>query len=112
MPLREFKVKLHSPHVLLLRARDLRTLDHVDEAWEQLPAALAESRVVNGRRSLWQILELGRVMEAQRRHARGARRLKAKAAALIQCIAEHAAGIGLRVSFLDLPRVRALMSAD
>ena len=111
-PLREFRLKLYSPHVLLLRALALHALGRVDEAWEQLQAALAESRAVNGRWGLWQSLELGSALEAQRGHMGEAQRLRAEAAAVIQYIAEHATGSGLRESFLDLPRVRAIIDAD
>lgn len=111
-PLRKFRLKLYLPHVLFQRARALHALGRMDEAWQQLEAALAESRAVNGRWSLWQMLELASMMEAERGYSSAAQQLRAEAAEVIHYIAEHAAGSGLRESFLDLPRVRALLDTD
>jgi len=84
----------------------------VQEADQILAKARAEAETLGSRRILWRILVALSELEARRDNRAQAESLIEQARRIIEYIADHAGTLELRVSFLSLPDVRAVIGTD
>lgn len=94
---------------LLLKGQALLAQGRVEEAYEVLTEARAQSEAAGSRRVLWPVLFTLSQVEAQRGYSTEAENLRQQAREIIEDIAGHAPP-DLRASFLALPNVRAVLS--
>jgi hypothetical protein len=108
------QVGLHTSlaHALYLKSKARLALRRADEARAALLEARAEAEALGARRILWEILFALSEMEAQRDNADEAVALRRQAQEIVEYIADHVGAPELRASFLNLPKVRAVLSAD
>jgi hypothetical protein len=97
------------PEALLLRGRALTATDRVEDAEGALREARSNAEAMGFRRLLWEIdWELGRLAAARGDDA-GATELGTEAASVVTGIADTIGEDDLRLSFLSLPKVGAVL---
>ena len=97
------------PEALLLRGRALLATDRVQDAQRALGEARSNAEAMGFRRLLWEIdWELGRLAAARGDDA-GATELGNEAASVVTGIADTIGEDDLRLSFLSLPKVGAVL---
>lgn len=107
--LRQSHIRVGLADTLFLQAEGLRAQGETTQALELLKQARAEAEALQVRHILWQILAMQSEIELQGGNTAEAEACRAQAKALVEYIAQHSPA-ELRQSFLNLPRVRAVMS--
>ncbi len=106
--IRKHDFRIFLPEALFLKGIALVSQNKMDEASENFSLARAEAEALDSRRTLWPILVAQSELESQRGNQSQAHALRDQAREIVEYIAEHSPP-DLRVSFLNLPRVRALI---
>jgi tetratricopeptide (TPR) repeat protein len=107
--LRKFGVRLFMADALYLKGRVLLALSRTEEAYQTLQAARAEAEALNSRRILWEILFTLSQVTVRRGDVAQAEALRRQAQEIVEYIADHAGIPELCASFLQLPRVQAVL---
>lgn len=108
---REQRLRRDLPNVFYLKALALRKSGNLEEAHAALNEARREAEDTSARWIGWRILaELAEIEDARGQHEQ-AQALRAQAREIIEYIAAHTPA-ELRTSFLNLPNVRAVTSAE
>jgi tetratricopeptide (TPR) repeat protein len=97
---------------LALRAAALRARGRLPEAEAMLREARSVADRLDGRRTLWPVLAALSEIALARGDADAAARLHAEARTIAGAIADHIGRPELRVAFLSLPQVSALLASD
>lgn len=96
---------------LFLNAQALLGQSRGEEALECLKRAHGEAEALGSRRMLWQILALASEIDSRRGNEIQAQKLRRQAQEIAKYIADRVPS-ALKDSFLHVPRVQALMSAE
>ena len=96
------------PSAFHLKAKALRALGRVDEAYTLLMQARRQAEAIQSRYRVWPILFTLLEMEMERGDAAQIERVRQQAREVIEYIAGHTPA-PYRESFLDLPDVRTVM---
>jgi predicted ATPase/DNA-binding XRE family transcriptional regulator len=111
--LRQTGIRYLLPDVLHLKGQALFEQGSInaEEAYETLIHARAEAEALGSRRALWPILCTLAEIEQQRGHLAKAEALRKQAQEIVDYITHHIGVPEFRASFLNLPNVKAALSA-
>jgi hypothetical protein len=101
-------MRVYIPQVLYLQGQALLGLGQDDAARNLWLKALTEAEAIGSRRMLWQILVALSQLETDPTEVECLRR---QAWQIVEYIANHIGTPELRASFLNLPQVKAALSA-
>lgn len=105
------KTGIHAPlaDALYLQGKAFLAQGQSEAAHRALTEARAEAEALGSRRILWEILFALSQMEARQGHTSKAQALRQQARTIVEAIADHISVAELRASFLNQPRVQAVL---
>ncbi len=110
--LHKLSIRPYVPDALYLKSQALLAQGRREEAREILVEARTAAEALGSRRTLWEILLALSQIEKERGDPEEAEEMRRRARQIVEYIADHAGTSTLRASFLNLPRVRAVLEPD